>query len=209
DAGIPRDHEPGADSDVAVVRFRVPGIRRARMASDCDPDQPAHVWSSRSTLAHLWVRGSVDDGPSFASVISDSVDCVWCGDIYGRNSDDQAACMKRLFIVSVLFLIGCGKKELPVLSNVPDFTLTERSAREVRRDELAGKIWIADFIFTECAGTCPLMTTNMKKLQEALPAEIQFVSFSVDPAHDTQVLKEYADRNGADPKRWLFLTGDK
>jgi cytochrome oxidase Cu insertion factor (SCO1/SenC/PrrC family) len=118
--------------------------------------------------------------------------------------------MKRTFIILLLVLAGCAKKDLPVMSNVPDFKLTERSAREVRRDELAGKVWVADFIFTQCAGTCPLMTANMKKLQDALPAEIQFVSFSVDPAHDTpEVLKAYADSNGADPKRWLFLTGDK
>src|SRR5262245_5408071 len=117
--------------------------------------------------------------------------------------------MKCLILIFIL-AAGCAKEELPVMSDAPDFKLTERSAREVRRDELAGKVWVADFIFTQCAGTCPLMTVNMKKLQDALPAEVQFVSFSVDPEHDTpEVLKEYADRNGADPKRWLFLTGDK
>jgi protein SCO1/2 len=118
--------------------------------------------------------------------------------------------MKHTFIALLLVLAACAKKDLPIMSSVPDFKLTERSAREVRRDELAGKVWVADFIFTQCAGTCPLMTVNMKKLQDALPAEIQLVSFSVDPAHDTpEVLKAYADNNGADAKRWLFLTGDK
>ena len=117
--------------------------------------------------------------------------------------------MKRSLILLLLVFAGCAKRDLPVMGSVPDFKLTERSSREVGREELAGKVWIADFIFTQCAGTCPLMTVNMKKLQDSLPAEIQFVSFSVDPAHDTpEVLKEYADRNGADPKRWLFLTGD-
>ena len=111
----------------------------------------------------------------------------------------------------LLLLVACSKQaELPVFNTVPDFTLIERSLREVSRQDLAGEVWIADFIFTHCAGTCPLMTAKMRKLQDTLPAEIQLVSFSVDPVQDTpEVLKEYAQRYGADPKRWLFLTGNK
>src|SRR5437867_2428199 len=97
--------------------------------------------------------------------------CTFSGPDGGPDAKIKAGRMRRFFILGFAFLIGCAQKELPVLSRVPDFTLTERSAREVRRDELAGKIWIADFIFTECAGTCPLMTSNMKKLQDVLPAE--------------------------------------
>ena len=115
------------------------------------------------------------------------------------------------FLPFLLVLVACSKRaDLPVFSTVPDFTLTERSAREVQRDALAGKVWVADFIFTNCAGTCPLMTAKMRKLQDTLPAEVQLVSFSVDPASDTpEVLREYAQRYGADPQRWLFLTGNR
>lgn len=96
---------------------------------------------------------------------------------------------------------------LPVYARVPDFLLTERSGRKVALSDLAGRPWIADFIFTRCGGICPMMSSKMASLAKDLP-DTQFVSFSVDPEYDTpQVLAEYAGRYGADPKRWLFLTG--
>jgi len=96
------------------------------------------------------------------------------------------------------------------MNTVPEFTLTERSTREVKNQELAGQIWIADFVYTSCGGICPIMTGKMRKLQDMLPAEIRLVSFSVDPDVDTPaVLSEYANKFGADGKRWLFLTGNR
>jgi protein SCO1/2 len=110
-----------------------------------------------------------------------------------------------------MFITACSRKvDLPVMSSVPDFTLIERSSREVNNQELAGKIWIADFVYTSCGGLCPIMSEKMRKLQDSLPAEIRLVSFSVDPDVDTPaVLAEYAKKFGADPNRWLFLTGSK
>jgi protein SCO1/2/putative membrane protein len=93
---------------------------------------------------------------------------------------------------------------------VPEFTLTDQDGRTVTRDMLLGRIWIADFIFTRCAGPCPIMTHQMKNFQDELPKEIELVSFSVDPARDTPaVLKDYAEQMKADTTRWRFLTGDK
>lgn len=122
--------------------------------------------------------------------------------------------MKRaiLCLLLVSLLIGaCSRRlELPVMNSVPEFTFIERSSREVKSQELAGKIWVADFVYTNCGGFCPAMTEKMKKLQDALPAQIKLVSFSVDPDNDTPaVLAEYAKRYNADPDRWLFLTGNK
>jgi len=80
----------------------------------------------------------------------------------------------------------------------------------VKNRELAGQIWIADFVYTSCGGICPIMTEKMRKLQDKLPAEIRLVSFSVDPDVDTPaVLTAYAKKFGADPNRWLFLTGNR
>lgn len=93
---------------------------------------------------------------------------------------------------------------------VPEFTLTDQDGRAVSLDTFRGKIWIADFIFTHCAGPCPIMTHQMKAFEKELPAEIGLVSFSVDPERDTPaVLKDYARQMQADPERWRFLTGDK
>lgn len=82
-------------------------------------------------------------------------------------------------------------------------------------DDLRGKVWVADFIFTNCAGPCPRLTSHMSRLQEALAGvagggEVRLVSFSVDPEKDTpEVLAEYGRRFRADFTRWSFLTGGK
>jgi len=99
---------------------------------------------------------------------------------------------------------------LPVFYAVDDFSLLERSGRTVRLADLEGKVWIADFVFTRCPGPCPILTREMGRLAVALPEEVRFVSFSVDPEFDTpEVLTTYADACGADANRWLFLTGTK
>ena len=95
---------------------------------------------------------------------------------------------------------------------VPDFSLIERTGRRVSLKDLRGKVWIADFIYTTCKDTCPMQSAEMSKLQDAWSdrSQLQFVSFSVDPDHDTpEVLTEYARNFRADGNRWLFLTGDK
>lgn len=101
---------------------------------------------------------------------------------------------------------------LPILGQAVDFQLTERSGKMISLADLKGKVWIADFIFTRCAGICPMMSLKMQRIQEKLKENpgVRFVSFSVDPQYDTpQVLQEYAKRFRADRDRWLFLTGDK
>ena len=103
-------------------------------------------------------------------------------------------------------------KGLPVLGSVPDFALTEASGTALRRSDLAGKVWIASFVFTRCAEACPMMMRTEVRLQEQLPLrdDLRLVSFSVDPDYDTPaVLTKYAKTFGADRNRWLFLTGDK
>lgn len=104
-----------------------------------------------------------------------------------------------------------SKGALPVLGQAGAFHLTERGGKTVRLEDLQGSVWIGDFIFTRCAGICPIMTGHMKRLQEKLKDPgIRFVSFSVDPEYDTpQKLAEYADKAGADKDKWMFLTGDK
>ena len=95
---------------------------------------------------------------------------------------------------------------------VPEFSLTERSGKQVGLAQLRGTVWIADFIYTECEDTCPLQTAEMVKLQKELASqpEVKLLSFSVDPEKDTPaVLSEYANRFKADSERWLFLTGHR
>ena len=103
-------------------------------------------------------------------------------------------------------------EKLEVYGQVPEFSLIERSGRRVSRGDLLGKVWVANFFYTECSETCPLQSANMARLQADLSEEreVRLVSISLDPGHDTpEMLSEYANRFRADPDRWLFLTGSK
>lgn len=98
-----------------------------------------------------------------------------------------------------------------VFPPLPAFLLTERSGKAVTDRDLADKLWLASFVFTRCQASCPRITSVMKGLQEKLTdQDVQLVSFSVDPEHDTpEVLAKYAAGYGADKERWWFLTGEK
>jgi protein SCO1/2/putative membrane protein len=92
-----------------------------------------------------------------------------------------------------------------------DFSLTERSGQTVRQADLLGKVWVAAFVFTRCAGPCAQVSGTMARLQHELADEkdVRLVSITVDPEYDKpDVLARYAARYGADPGRWLFLTGE-
>jgi protein SCO1/2 len=102
--------------------------------------------------------------------------------------------------------------EIPVYGAVPEFSLRASTGEEVSRETLLGRPWVVDFIFTRCAGTCPVMTSAMSDLSTRLESawELRFLSITVDPDRDTpEVLSQYAQGVAADPKRWIFATGEK
>jgi len=94
--------------------------------------------------------------------------------------------------------------------DLPAFKLTAVSidrTRTVEKKDLLGKVWIADFMFTRCTGSCPLNSARMEGLQKRLPKDILLASFTVDPKNDQEeALRAYARRYHAKPGRWLFLT---
>jgi protein SCO1/2 len=112
----------------------------------------------------------------------------------------------------ILALLACGSPEpLPVLAELPAFTLQDQTGAVVTRETLAGKVWVADFIFTTCPDVCPVLSAHMAEVQAKYSGndDVRLVSFSVDPATDTPpVLAAYAQRFGAAHPTWLFLTGD-
>lgn len=109
------------------------------------------------------------------------------------------------------FRAAVAKKNLEKLGELPSFTmLSAATHKNVRKEDLLGNVWVANFIFTRCAGPCPILTSNMSKLQEDLPKEVRLITFTVDPDWDkAEVLARYAKSFNADTSRWLFLTGTK
>jgi cytochrome oxidase Cu insertion factor (SCO1/SenC/PrrC family) len=104
-----------------------------------------------------------------------------------------------------------SNRPLPAYGDVPKFELTNQEDRPFGSEQLAGQIWIADFIFTRCPGPCPIISTRMSELQRPLEkSDVHFISISVDPENDTpEVLRTYAEKLRVQPGRWDFLTGSR
>jgi protein SCO1/2 len=101
---------------------------------------------------------------------------------------------------------------LQIFGAVPEFSFIERDGRRITLAELKGKVWLVNFIYTNCPDTCPVQSAQMREIQEDFKKEkdLRLVSITVDPTRDTtEVLSEYAKRFSADSTRWLFLTGKK
>jgi protein SCO1 len=115
--------------------------------------------------------------------------------------------------VSVFSLQWNARVEpLPVYGQITDFQLTNQLAEPVTASVLRDQIWVANIIFTRCPGICPVMTRHMAELQDLLPAgaPVRLVSLTADPEHDTvDVIRRFGEGFGADPVRWMFLTGPK
>ncbi|HZO86097.1 MAG TPA: SCO family protein [Verrucomicrobiae bacterium] len=99
---------------------------------------------------------------------------------------------------------------LPIIGPVGEFALTNQHGKTVSAADLRGKVWIANIVFTRCAGPCPLMTKAMKEIQDSTDPRVRLVTLTTDPDNDTpEVLKRYGEKFGADFNRWSFLTGSK
>lgn len=114
--------------------------------------------------------------------------------------------------ISVLSFQVSPKRSLPVYGETGNFLLVDDHSRDFDSLKLRNKVWIAAFFFTTCSGICPIMTKNLKALQDMLVAykDLEFISISVNPEQDTpSALSAYADQYGIDTDRWHFLTGTR
>ena len=105
-----------------------------------------------------------------------------------------------------------ARPPLPVIGPVAAFTLFNQDGKISTLADFTNHVWVADIIFTRCAGPCPRMTGQMRSLQNLLPPDsnARLVTLTTDPEFDTPaVLKKYGERFNADFNRWTFLTGTK
>ena len=98
---------------------------------------------------------------------------------------------------------------------LPPFQLTDSSGRTVTQADLAGKVAAVNFVYTRCPlpDVCPRLSANFAALQrrfrDRLGASLILLTVTVDPDYDTPpILAEYARRWAAEPRGWLFLTGN-
>lgn len=100
-----------------------------------------------------------------------------------------------------------------VYHSIADFAFVNQVGDTIRKEDMAGKVYVADFFFTTCPTICPVMKKEMLRVYEQFKGEPNFriLSHTIDPTHDTQaVLQDYADKLGVpDAATWNFLTGDQ
>ncbi|HRO43196.1 MAG TPA: SCO family protein [Flavipsychrobacter sp.] len=107
-------------------------------------------------------------------------------------------------------------KRLPMLGagdhRVRQFSFTDQDGRTITNKDVEGKTYVVEYFFTTCKGICPKMNENMSTVYQAFRGNenVVILSHTVDPKKDTvQAMKAYSLKYDADPKQWLFLTGDK
>ncbi len=138
--------------------------------------------------------------------------------------------MKQLLVPAVLLVVASGSlafgagcssgssssssmsgPHLDHLGKVPDFALRDQTDSPATLANLAGDIWMADFMFTSCPDICPTLSARMATVAAKYEKQenVKFVSFSVDPGTDTPAkLADYGARFGAKYPTWRFLTGE-
>jgi protein SCO1/2 len=103
-----------------------------------------------------------------------------------------------------------GKSNLPVLSEIRGFTLTNQLGSVIGPSDLTGQVSVANVIFSRCPTQCHRLSRQMAELQKRLPSGIRLISLTADPSYDSpEILRQYGERYGADAGRWWFLTGTK
>ncbi len=148
--------------------------------------------------------------------------------------NQKSAMQPTFLLVLMAFALACSpsKKEeitsteLPILGerfvddnqdtvyqSIAEFAFVNQLGDTIRKEDMAGKVYVADFFFTTCPTICPIMKKEMLRVYEQFKGDSNFriLSHTIDPTHDTQaVLQDYADKLGVpDAATWNFLTGDQ
>ncbi|MGB0768635.1 MAG: SCO family protein [Phycisphaeraceae bacterium] len=97
--------------------------------------------------------------------------------------------------VVIVAMVFADKPEPPTLMldepmPAPAFEVTAHTGEAMTRQSMLGKVWVCDFFLTRCNGICPVLGRTMADLandlsQDEALSDVQLVSFSVDPEHDT------------------------
>ena len=95
---------------------------------------------------------------------------------------------------------------------LPAITLIDQHGAALSLAALKGKLVLVDFIYTNCATACPVLTSRFAQIAARLGGElgrqITMVSITLDPEHDHPAqLLDYAKTHDASRDGWLLLTG--
>lgn len=150
------------------------------------------------------------------------------GNFARATHNDMSKKKNTIFLLTFFFLLSAAfmtyyykvmreqPRKLPQLGSgdhrVRPFSFTSQEGRTVTSEDVKDKIYVVEYFFTTCTGICPKMNENMTEVYKAFRGneDVLILSHTVDPVKDTvEALRQYALKYEADPKQWIFLTGDK
>ncbi|KPM31364.1 Electron transport protein SCO1/SenC [Croceitalea dokdonensis DOKDO 023] len=149
---------------------------------------------------YVWISAIVLIFGAFA--VYEITKRIKSGDVVKNDRMAGAATMDKLS-----FITSNGRKR-----KVPSFEFLNQDSVLVSNEDYLGKVYVVDFFFTTCPTICPIMTSNLKELENMFLEEEDFgiASFTINPRYDTpSVLTSYAEKFGVRDTDWNFLTGDK
>lgn len=127
-------------------------------------------------------------------------------------------------IVALLLPALAGAKEHPILPAQPapasgdsiyllKGSFTDQEGRVVQLADWKGRPLLLSMFYASCPHACPLLISDIKRIERALPEklrdELRVVLVTFDPGRDTEAaLAELAQAHGVDTKRWSFLRTD-
>lgn len=104
-------------------------------------------------------------------------------------------------------LVGAGRGHI-----IQDFSFVNQYGEIITQKNVEGKVYVVDYFFTTCGSICPVMTSQMKRVQAAFLNEhdLLILSHTVWPEVDTvEQLMRYAKEKAIVRNKWHLLTGDK
>lgn len=110
------------------------------------------------------------------------------------------------------FIIDGKERNDTVYHTIPAFRFVNQDGDTVTEKNFEDKMYVADFFFTTCPTICPVMMTQMKRVNDVYQDKNDFmlISHTVNPSHDSvEVLAEYAKLINANAQKWVLVTGNK
>ena len=70
---------------------------------------------------------------------------------------------------------------------IGSFSFLNQNNKTITLNNVKGKVFVVEYFFTTCSTICPIMNTQMQRVQNAFRSENKFsiLSFTVDPETDT------------------------
>lgn len=124
---------------------------------------------------------------------------------------------KRRFIFAVSMLVlsayGCDRLKVQGTLSGEKYQLKNQHDTDIHfPSDFEGKVMLVGYVYTHCPDICPLITFNMRDIQNEFESDdnLLFISVSFDPDRDTpDVLSDYASNFRLNQENWQLLTGDK